>query len=294
MGRDRARRVSPDAYWFASRGLVAGAARPWHPDDHGAQWRLTPDLHRRSVWSHVRSPSYPLISEEVVMSRATTQLCIAAALATAIVISAPKTLQAQTTAKPAAPAAQKPPPAAPMKMAAAPKMTDAQKIVNAEAAAPADIAKKATIMDWAEGGDMTKPPRQLRAGTNGWVCYPKTPSATSALGEDPMCFDKAWQGWAEGYMSKTTPKVATTGIAYMLKGDKGASNTDPYASAPTPTNQWVISPSHIMVLLPDTKMLDNYPTDPKNGGPWGMWKGTPYPHLMVPISATKAPAMTGK
>jgi hypothetical protein len=39
-------------------------------------------------------------------------------------------------------------------------------------------------------------------------------------------------------------------------------------------------------------MLDAFPTDPKSGGPWVMWKGTPYAHLMVPV-ALKATAKTG-
>jgi hypothetical protein len=31
-------------------------------------------------------------------------------------------------------------------------------------------------------------------------------------------------------------RVASIGVAYMLKSDKGASNTDPYAKGPTPDN----------------------------------------------------------
>jgi hypothetical protein len=27
------------------------------------------------------------------------------------------------------------------------------------------------------------------------------------------------------------------------------------------------------------------PTDSKNGGPWVMWAGTPYAHLMIPIDS---------
>jgi len=49
-------------------------------------------------------------------------------------------------------------------------------------------------------------------------------------------------------MSKAQPKVTGTGIGYMLKGDRGASNTDPFATAPTADNNWVVSPPHIMVL----------------------------------------------
>jgi len=33
------------------------------------------------------------------------------------------------------------------------------------------------------------------------------------------------------------------------------------------------------------------PTDPKSGGPWVMWKGTPYAHVMVPVSAAQAATM---
>jgi hypothetical protein len=109
-----------------------------------------------------------------------------------------------------------------------------------------------------------------------------------------MCLDKEWQKWGEAYMSKKDPKVSATGIAYMLKGDNGASNTDPFATGPTASNDWVVSPPHVMVLYPDTKMLDAFPTDPKSGGPWVMWKGTPYAHLMVPVSETKLATMGTK
>ena len=94
-------------------------------------------------------------------------------------------------------------------------------------------------------------------------------------------------------MNKTEPKIEGTGIAYNLRGSV-ASNTDPYASGPTAGNQWVVSPPHIMVLYADPKMLDAYPTDPKSGGPWVMWKGTPYAHLMVPVSPTRAASMPPK
>jgi hypothetical protein len=224
------------------------------------------------------------------MLRATARLCAGVALVAPIVVYGVfgKVSAQSPTAKPSTPSSQTKTTSAMPKMSGA-AMTDAQKIANAMSAAPAEIGKAATIMDWpAEMGKGQ--PRQLRAGTNGWVCYPRTAQATSALGEDPMCLDKAWQDWAGAYMSKGTPKPAS-GIGYMLKGDVGASNTDPFATAPSATNQWVVSPSHIMVLYPDPKMLDAFPTDPKNGGPWVMWKGTPYAHLMVPISTTKTATM---
>ena len=170
------------------------------------------------------------------------------------------------------------------------KTSDAKKLADAMSAAPADISKHATIMDWpAKEGDQ---PRQLRAGTNGWVCFPSTPSEfAKASGGDPMCLDKQWQGWAQAWMSKGQPKVTGTGVAYMLKGDRGASNTDPFATGPAANNEWVVSPPHIMVLYEDLKMLDAFPTDPKSGGPWVMWKGTPYAHLMVPVSGSQGAKM---
>jgi hypothetical protein len=164
-----------------------------------------------------------------------------------------------------------------------PKMSDAQKIALAMSAAPSDIAKNATIIDMTE---MSGPLQQLRAGSNGWVCY--------AAVRQPMCLDKAWQKWADAWMNKRDLKIDGTGVAYMLRGDTGASNTDPFATAPTADNQWVVSPPHIMLLFDNPRLLDSYPADPKSGGPWVMWKGTPYAHVMVPVSATEAAMMHSK
>ena len=165
---------------------------------------------------------------------------------------------------------------------AAPKMTTVQKIALAMSAGPAAISKNATIVDMTDMSHM----KQLRAGTNGWVCY--------ASPVYPMCLDKEWQKWIEAWMNKGELKIDGTGIGYMLLGDKGASNTDPYTTGPTADNEWVADPPHVMVLYQDPKMLDAYPTDPKNGGPWVMWKGTPYAHVMVPVSPTKAATMLSK
>jgi len=165
-------------------------------------------------------------------------------------------------------------------------MTNAQKIASARSAAPIAISAQATVMDFPDkpGEDM----KQLAAGTNGWVCFPSTAAAPKGT-NDPMCLDKAWQGWAEAWMKKTPPpQVSGPGIAYMLKGDRGASNTDPFATAATADNHWVVSPPHVMVLPSDPKQLDAMTDDPKSGGPWVMWKGTPYAHIMVPVSPTIA------
>jgi len=161
--------------------------------------------------------------------------------------------------------------------------TPEAKIANAESAAPPDIARNATIMDWPaeEGGE----PTELRAGTNGWTCFPNTPAAAGASGEDPMCLDGEWLKFAQAWMGKTQPSVSSVGLGYMFRGDMGVSNIDPYATAETPDNQWVVSGPHIMIITPDADALSALPTDPASGGPWVMWPGTPYAHIMVPVES---------
>lgn len=98
-----------------------------------------------------------------------------------------------------------------------------------------------------------------------------------------MCLDSEWQKWLGALMSKQTPRVSAVGIAYMLRGEvKGASMTDPYATEQTATD-WVRTGPHIMVATPNTATLAALPGTPTGGGPWVMWKGTPYAHVMVPL-----------
>jgi len=99
-----------------------------------------------------------------------------------------------------------------------------------------------------------------------------------------MCLDKIWVEWGDAWMNKKPFKAKGVGIAFMLAGDTGASNTDPFATAGTPSNQWVVEGPHLMVLVPDTAQLEGISTDPNNGGPYVMWKGTPYAHIMVPVA----------
>jgi hypothetical protein len=163
--------------------------------------------------------------------------------------------------------------------------SDAALIAKITGAAPPDIGRNSAVMAMGTEGKM----RELRAGTNGWMCM-------QDLVGDSMCLDKEWQAWGGAWMTKKDPpKRSAVGVAYMLKGDQGASNTDPYATKSTADNQWVVSGPHIMILPTDAGQLDAYPTDWTKGGPWVMWKGTPYAHIMVPTtamanSASKAPA----
>ena len=115
-------------------------------------------------------------------------------------------------------------------MPADPK-TDDEIIKVALSAAPADVAGGAAVVEPNADGTM----RQIRAGTNGFVCMAHP---------EVMCLDKQWQEWADAWMNKRAPNVTAVGVAYMLQGDTGASNTDPFATAQTPDNQWVVAGAH--------------------------------------------------
>lgn len=148
-------------------------------------------------------------------------------------------------------------------------------ITNALSAAPASVAAGATVM----GHDR----RVLRQGTSDWVCMPDMPDVPNNA---PMCLDAPWRSFMDALMNKRTPTVTRIGFAYMLQGDMPVSNTDPFATAPTSTNQWIQrGDPHVMVLLPDPRLLEGLPTDPKSGGPFVMWKGTPYAHIMLPVTS---------
>lgn len=177
-------------------------------------------------------------------------------------------------------------PAAGQTAAAAKPMTKAQKIANALSAAPASISAKAAILDWpAKEGAA---PETLRAGTNGWTCFPDMPDT---MGNDPACLDAAWMKWVEAYLAHKTPEITGVGFGYMLApGGAWGSNTDPYGMKETKDNHWGHHQPHLMVLVPDLKSLGATSTDPSNGGPYVMYAGTPYAHIMAPT--TNAPAHT--
>jgi hypothetical protein len=173
-----------------------------------------------------------------------------------------------------------------MPMGAA-KMTKAQKIANAMTAAPSVVSAKATILDWPEKEGMAPP--ALRAGTNGWTCMPDMPDSK---GNDPACMDKPWMMWVDAYLAHKPPQLSSVGIAYMTAPGGGeSSNTDPFATGPTPTNGWHHHPPHVMIVVPNVKELEGMSTDPMNGGPYVMYAGTPYAHIMAPLAAPMAMPM---
>jgi hypothetical protein len=151
---------------------------------------------------------------------------------------------------------------------AQPLPTPDDPIAYAESAGIPEIAAQATILD-AEGN-------VLRQGTNEWTCM--------AMPGAPMCVDRQWMSWLDAYINQRDEvEVTAVGISYMLRGDEGASNIHPFAEGPTGDNEWVRTGPHMMLIVPDPALLGGIPTDPSGGGPYVMWRGTPFVHVMVPV-----------
>jgi hypothetical protein len=114
-------------------------------------------------------------------------------------------------------------------------------------------------------------------------------------GNDPMCLDATWMKWVEAYFAHTAPHITTVGIGYMMaSGGAWGSNTDPYAMTRSADNHWGHHNPHMMILVPDPAALSGMSTDPDNGGPYVMFQGTPYAHVMAPTSGMAMAQMSGR
>ena len=155
------------------------------------------------------------------------------------------------------------------------EMSDADYTKQALSAAPEAVAKDAGVMRMDATGKM----RVLRDSKNDFTCM--------IAGTDIMCNDKNSMEFIGAMLGHTAPPDKV-GISYMLAGDKGASNTDPYATAKTAGNHWIVTGPHIMVFGPPSKTLGyTEAKDPDPNKPYMMWAGTPYEHAMIPISPAK-------
>lgn len=155
------------------------------------------------------------------------------------------------------------------------EMSDADYTKLALSAAPEAVAKDAGVMRMDAGGKM----RMLRESKNDFTCM--------IAGTDIMCNDKNSMEFIGAMLSHAAPPDKV-GISYMLAGDRGASNTDPYATAKTADNHWLVTGPHIMVFGPPSKALGyTEAKDPDPNKPYMMWAGTPYEHAMIPISPAK-------
>lgn len=157
--------------------------------------------------------------------------------------------------------------------------SDAAYIARALSAAPGAVAKDAAVARMDEkSGKMTT----LRNGKNGFTCM--------VIGAEKMCADANSMAFFDAWM-KHQPPPDKLGLTYMLAGDDGASNTDPYATAKTADNHWVATGPHIMVVGPASKTMGlSSAADADPSGPYMMWAGTPYEHAMIPVGPPKAAA----
>ena len=121
----------------------------------------------------------------------------------------------------------------------------------------------------------------LREGTNGWTCLPDTMPGDN----NPLCNDATWVAMMKAAFSQAEFTPDRIGISYMLQGDIGAgvSNSDPFHADPKAAHDYVETGPHLMIIVPK-ELLEGITDDPSQGGPYVMWKDTPYAHIMVPVS----------
>lgn len=155
------------------------------------------------------------------------------------------------------------------------QMSDSEYIAQALSAGPPAVAKDAAVVRMEANGSM----HTLRAGNNGFTCM--------VMGTDTMCNDANSMEFIHALIMHTPPPDKV-GISYMLAGDHGTSNTDPYAKGKTADNHWVVTGPHIMIFGPPSKAL-GYPRekDPDPTKPYMMWADTPYEHAMIPVDMSK-------
>ena len=152
-----------------------------------------------------------------------------------------------------------------------------QEIIDiAMSAAPLNVSSEATIIN--------STGKVLREGSNDWTCMPGTPPNENV---NPMCADQAWQKWLQAFMAQTeyNSENEAFGTSYMLVGDQAIDNDDPF-NLDRSKGTWIAEGPHLMLLLPES-LMSNLPTDPYAGGPYVMFKGTDFVHVMVPLETTE-------
>jgi hypothetical protein len=148
---------------------------------------------------------------------------------------------------------------------------DNEYVARAMTAAPRDIARDATIVRTMNGVMQT-----VKKGNNEFTCM--------VANTGPMCMAPIAMEWAHAWQTHIPPPDKL-GFIYMLNGDTGMSNTDPWATKRTPGNHWVKTDAHIMMVGSAVKKMTGFPRtpDPDPTRPYVMWAGTPYEHVMIPM-----------
>ncbi|MGR5178602.1 hypothetical protein ACPV4B_18855 [Vibrio parahaemolyticus] len=156
-------------------------------------------------------------------------------------------------------------------------LAESAKVERAQSAAHSDLSQKATILDM--DGSV------LQSGNEHWHCYPGVPVIPGD--QHPMCVDSVWSQLLSAAAKGEPFETDRIGISYMMQGDAYVSNSNPAATDPNNGDVWVKEGPHLMIVVPKA-LLKGISDDPFNGGPYVMWKDTPYAHIMVPV-ANKAP-----
>jgi hypothetical protein len=148
-----------------------------------------------------------------------------------------------------------------------------EQIARARSAAPSYISDDATIV---VDGEV------VAEGSNGWTCMPDTFPDDKA----PMCNDSEWMEMLTAFGSHEEFTADRIGISYMLQGEpkgSGVSNSDPYRADHASAEDYVETGPHLMIIVPK-ELLKGITDDPGQGGPYVMWKDTPYAHIMIPVT----------
>ena len=148
-------------------------------------------------------------------------------------------------------------------------------------AAPAFIGDNATVIG-ASG-------KVIREGSNGWRCEPFMPMPEGGFKTPheaaPACSDANAVAWANAYKSQQKPELEADGWIWMLHGDLGVDNFKPYTDGQKNMGHkhFIESGAHLMLMPKDPSSMDGQSTDYTNGGPYVMFQGTPYVHMMIPV-----------
>ena len=147
-------------------------------------------------------------------------------------------------------------------------------LAKVKTAAPEQIVAKASIVMMQDGKS-----RSLQTGTNGFTCQ---------ISEDgtPLCADENGTAWINAVASKSDPPNKI-GFIYMYAGDAGTSDDAPDRRA-VHLHRVQTGP-HLMIVGPNVRAMMCHPmnadVDPTQ--PYVVFPGTPYEHLMVPVTAAE-------
>jgi len=148
-------------------------------------------------------------------------------------------------------------------------------IASAKSAGPSSVTSNATIK--APDGTV------LQEGSSSYTCYPQQ----EIIG--PMCNEAVWDGLIGAMLNKQEFSPDTFSVSYMLAGEGSAignSNSDPYATEPENSEDWIKEGPHLMIVVPNRAMLKGMSRNTSDPV-YVMWADTPYAHVMVKIAADK-------